>query len=97
MGRSRKKINLTGQRYGDLTVMEPAENIGKRTAWPCQCDCGEQVVAKTCHLRGGEGYHNKFLEEFAAGKKSAAECSIKRTNNKRAAGKAFQRPPGNAA
>lgn len=53
MGHSRKKINLTGQRYGHLTVMEPAENIGKRTAWLCQCDCGKQVVVKTCHLRGG--------------------------------------------
>lgn len=53
MGHSRKKINLTGQRYGHLTVMEPAESIGKRTAWFCQCDCGKQVVVKTCHLRGG--------------------------------------------
>ena len=53
MGHSRKKIDLTGQQYGHLTVLEPAENIGKRTAWLCQCDCGRQVVVKTNRLRGG--------------------------------------------
>ena len=27
-GHSRKKIDLTGQRYGKLTVLAPAENVG---------------------------------------------------------------------
>nr|WP_325253133.1 hypothetical protein [uncultured Oscillibacter sp.] len=31
-GHSRKKLDLTGQRYGKLTVLAPAENIGGRTA-----------------------------------------------------------------
>lgn len=53
MGHSRKKIDLTGQQYGHLTVLEPAENIGERTAWLCQCDCGRQAVVKTHHLRSG--------------------------------------------
>lgn len=50
---SRKKVNLIGQRFGKLTVIEPAENIGSRTAWLCQCDCGNKVVKKTVHLRSG--------------------------------------------
>lgn len=50
---NRKKIDLTGQRYGKLTVLHPAENIGNRTAWVCRCDCGKEVVVKTCHLRSG--------------------------------------------
>lgn len=53
MGHLRKKVDLTGQQYGHLTVLEPAENIGERTAWRCQCDCGRQVVVKTYHLRSG--------------------------------------------
>ena len=53
MGHIRKKIDLTGQRCGYLTVLEPAEKIGERTAWLCQCDCGRQVVVKTCYLRSG--------------------------------------------
>ena len=53
MDHSRKKIDLTGQKYGHLVVLGPAENIGERTAWLCQCDCGRQVVVKTHHLRSG--------------------------------------------
>lgn len=53
MGHSRKKLDLTGQRFGKLTVIGPAKNIGKRTAWRCQCDCGGEAVVKTCHLRSG--------------------------------------------
>lgn len=53
MAHSRKKLDLTGRRFGKLTVIRPAENIGKRTAWHCRCDCGEDVVVKTYHLRSG--------------------------------------------
>ena len=51
MGHSTKKLDLTGQRFGKLTVLVPAENIGRRTAWLCRCDCGRETVVKTCHLR----------------------------------------------
>ncbi len=52
-GHSRKKIDLTGQRFGKLTVVRPAENIGTRTAWVCRCDCGRESVVKTHYLRSG--------------------------------------------
>lgn len=50
---SRKKLDLTGQRYGKLTVLCPAENVGERTAWRCRCDCGRETVVTTCRLRSG--------------------------------------------
>ena len=53
MGYSTKKLDLTGQHYGRLTVLEPAENIGGRTACLCRCQCGKQVKVKTAHLRSG--------------------------------------------
>lgn len=53
MGHSRKKLDLTGQRYGKLTVLSPAENIGTRTAWLCRCDCGKETVVSTVRLRSG--------------------------------------------
>lgn len=53
MGHSRKKLDLTGQRFGKLTVLRPAENIGSRTAWLCRCDCGQETVVRTFHLRCG--------------------------------------------
>ena len=53
MSYSRKKLELTGQRYGRLVVLRQAENIGKRTAWLCRCDCGNEVVVRTDRLRSG--------------------------------------------
>lgn len=49
----RTKPDLRGQKYGRLTVIEPAENIDNRTTWLCQCDCGKKIVVKTYHLRCG--------------------------------------------
>lgn len=53
MGYSRKKLDLTGQRYGHLTVLAPAENAGGQTMWLCRCDCGRETVVKTKYLRSG--------------------------------------------
>lgn len=50
---SRKKLDLTGQRFGKLTVLSPAENIGNRTAWLCRCDCGRETAVITQRLRDG--------------------------------------------
>ncbi len=52
-GHSRQKLDLTGQRFGNLTVLGPAENVGSKTAWRCRCDCGRETVVKTHHLRCG--------------------------------------------
>ena len=54
MPHSTKRLDLTGKRFGLLVAVEPVENIGRRTAWRCRCDCGGEVVAKTVHLRAGK-------------------------------------------
>lgn len=48
-----KRLDLSGQRFGKLTVLRPAENIGAVTAWVCRCDCGREIVIRTSHLRNG--------------------------------------------
>lgn len=54
-----KFIDLTGQRYGRLVVLERVANKtynGKnksRTQWLCQCDCGNQVTVTGNSLRIG--------------------------------------------
>ena len=53
MGYSRKKLDLTGRRFGKLTVLEPAANAGTKTAWLCRCDCGKEAVVTTQRLRDG--------------------------------------------
>ena len=35
------KVDLTGQRFGRLTVIEDSgERVGRSILWVCQCDCG---------------------------------------------------------
>lgn len=49
-----KLIDLTGQRFGRLVVIERAENNKRGKAmWDCKCDCGKQVTVLGCHLRSG--------------------------------------------
>lgn len=49
-----KKIDLTGQRFGSLTVLnEAVERIRGRVAWMCQCECGDIVAVPSDSLRSG--------------------------------------------
>lgn len=47
------KLDLTGQRFGKLTVIERGENKGKYTTWICKCDCGNIKRIRTDALRSG--------------------------------------------
>lgn len=48
-----KKLNLIGQKFNKLTVLDEAAAIGGRTTWKCQCDCGRIKNIKTDELRSG--------------------------------------------
>ena len=48
-----KFIDLTGQKFGRLTVISRAENIGRYTAWNCKCDCGKFVKVRSNALQSG--------------------------------------------
>ena len=67
MKHSRKKLDLTGQKFGKLTVLAPAENIKDRTAWLCRCDCGKEAVVKTCRLRNGRAVSCGCAERGVSG------------------------------
>lgn len=45
-----KKINITNQRFGNLTVLRQSANMNKKTAWECLCDCGNVVTVTTSNL-----------------------------------------------
>lgn len=47
-------IDLTGQRFGRLVVVDRAENRNKRTMWNCVCDCGNKVIVGGKDMRSGK-------------------------------------------
>lgn len=48
----RQAVDLTGKRFGRLTVIE--RDYSKRTtAWLCKCDCGNMHIATAKHLNNG--------------------------------------------
>jgi hypothetical protein len=47
-------LDLTGQRFGRLLVVQRGENRGRHVTWRCQCDCGTERVACSVHLRRGD-------------------------------------------
>lgn len=50
-----KKIDLTGQRFGRLTVIEEAGRTkSSRICWLCRCDCGSLCAVSGNNLRGGD-------------------------------------------
>lgn len=50
-------MDLTGQKFGRLTVIErdnsKPKGHGKPVYWICQCECGTIKSIKACHLKNG--------------------------------------------
>lgn len=48
----RPMLDLTGQIFGKLTVIEHEPDSGPEF-WLCKCECGNFILAKRAHLRAG--------------------------------------------
>lgn len=54
IGMSRAAINLMGQRFGRLLVLERVgSDAGGRALWKCKCDCGNLTISRGNDLRSG--------------------------------------------
>ena len=49
-----KRIDLTGQRFGRLTVIRYDHSEHDGAHWLCKCDCGKEKVAAGYSLRSGK-------------------------------------------
>ena len=49
-----KFVDLTGQKFGRLSVVKRVESVkkGRGAYWFCKCDCGNEVVVRTGNLKG---------------------------------------------
>lgn len=49
------KENLLQQKFNKLLVIEEAEKTSdNRTQWKCICDCGNQIIVRSKHLKSGK-------------------------------------------
>lgn len=48
-----KFIDLTGRKFGRLTVIKRAENKGQYACWLCKCECGNEKEILSTHLLKG--------------------------------------------
>jgi len=49
-----KFIDITGERFGRLTVIEQNGKLGDQIAWRCKCDCGNFTTVRSSSLRTGK-------------------------------------------
>lgn len=48
-----KVIDLTGQKFNRLLVIEPARTKSGKFAWKCKCDCGNYTITQGTELKNG--------------------------------------------
>jgi len=58
-----KLIDLTGQRFGKLTVVKEHGRKNSIVTWECHCDCGAVTIVKTAHLRSRYTFSCGCLED----------------------------------
>lgn len=47
-------IDLTGKKFGRLTVISRFGSTKSKSAtWLCKCECGNEKIVQTCHLKSG--------------------------------------------
>jgi len=46
-------VDLTGQQFGLLTVVRQGERLNGRQTWFCICQCGNECIKRSDHLRTG--------------------------------------------
>lgn len=74
-----QKIDITGNKYGRLTVIRENGKNGKNIIWLCKCDCGKEVSVIAYNLKNG---HTRscgcFQKESKSNTHSTHKCSNSR-------------------
>lgn len=47
-------VDLSGQKFGRLTVVKESNRNRKRSIWECRCDCGKIVIVPSNYLTTGD-------------------------------------------
>jgi hypothetical protein len=75
----KRRINLTGKKFGRLTVIEELEERKKgRIVWRCQCDCGNELNVQGIYLTTGQTQSCGCLKKELESKNLREEYENKR-------------------
>lgn len=74
-------IDITGKKYGRLTVISRAGTFSwngsaKESQWLCRCDCGVEKVLSKSRLRGGTQSCGCLYRETRHNKRTSFKCSL---------------------
>lgn len=72
-----KIIDLNEQKFGRLTVLKFAKKVKRKTHWLCKCDCGNERVVYSGHLKNG---HTQSCGCYM--KERSSEANIKHGQNR---------------
>lgn len=64
------RIDITGQKYGRLTVLSYAYTKNKVAFWKCKCDCGNEKIVRGSHLKNGSIKSCGCFRKEVTGKKA---------------------------
>ena len=59
---SRKPTDLTGKKFGTLTITKYAGKIGQYPSWWCKCECGKEFTVPAYSIRQGDNFGCPFCQ-----------------------------------
>jgi hypothetical protein len=98
-----RKIDLTGQRFGSLTVVREEGKQATNVTWLCRCDCGGQAVVQGSRLHTGtiaacidcrQFGRRKRVEREPVAEPAAAFIDLRPGLARCSCGKVFRPDPG---
>lgn len=75
---SKRRLDITGDRYGRLTVIKEVEPNKYHRRWLCKCDCGNETIAYMNSLRGGRTQSCGCLQKERTSEKNLTDLTGKR-------------------
>lgn len=74
----RKRIDLTGQHFGKLTVIREVNQVGKYRMWLCKCACGNTTTVKQESLRSDHTKSCGCMQSIGPSRSNRADHTSKR-------------------
>lgn len=75
-----KNIDLTGKKYGKLTVLRKSDKKGKNSYWICRCDCGVEKEICATALKHGQKSCGCAAFDFIEEKRIRNEYTVDENN-----------------